>query len=341
MPDRVQKLRSVQALRALAACAVVVLHAYPDAHAPIGNAGYGAAGVDLFFVISGFIMAQVAQGPTAGQFLGDRLWRIYPLWWIAVLPWLFMVPRGLTFVASSLTLWPIYGSDYYVPVLKVGWTLSFELMFYAGMTLAIVARPAGPLAIYVACLIGALATSSALLHFTGSPMALEFLMGVVVAKLPRRTTLGLLVPWNRAPRYKLGNRRGRRGKFQSAPCARPRAAVGRSCGPDSVGRTVARAHFRAPLPEPSSRDRRRILFGLPVSSAGCLWARLWLAGAAGARPRPRMGNACAGRAPDHGAAQAALDPVGKAANAIPRTSKASLTTRVLGVKQSCHYNKVL
>jgi len=34
----VQKLRSIQVLRAVAACAVVVLHGYPDAHAPIGNA---------------------------------------------------------------------------------------------------------------------------------------------------------------------------------------------------------------------------------------------------------------------------------------------------------------
>jgi exopolysaccharide production protein ExoZ len=190
----VQKLRSVQVLRAVAACAVVVLHAVPDVHAPVGSAGYGAAGVDLFFVISGFIMANVAQGRTAAEFLRDRLWRIYPLWWVAVLPWLFMVPRGPTFVVSSLTLWPIYAGGYYVPVLKVGWTLSFELLFYLGMTFAIAARAAVPLALYVLFLIGALATSSPLLHFIGSPMALEFLMGVAIARLPRRRAFGLLIP---------------------------------------------------------------------------------------------------------------------------------------------------
>jgi exopolysaccharide production protein ExoZ len=172
----------------------VVLHAYPDAHAPVGNAGYGAAGVDLFFVISGFIMANVSQGRTGREFLGDRLWRIYPLWWVAVLPWLFMLPRGPTFIASSVTLWPIYGAYYYVPVLKVGWTLSFELLFYLGMTLALVTRAAVPLALYATLLLGALTTSSALLHFLGNPMALEFLMGVLVARLPRRAALGLLAP---------------------------------------------------------------------------------------------------------------------------------------------------
>ena len=189
-----KKLRSVQVLRALAACAVVVLHAVPDAHAPVGNAGYGAAGVDLFFVISGFIMAQVSLGRTAGQFLGDRLWRIYPLWWVAVLPWLFLLPRGPTFIASSLTLWPIYAGGYYVPVLKVGWTLSFELLFYLGMALAIASRAALPLLFYALFLLAALTTSNTLLHFIGSPMALEFLLGVIVAKLPRRAAFGLFIP---------------------------------------------------------------------------------------------------------------------------------------------------
>jgi exopolysaccharide production protein ExoZ len=190
----VQKLRSIQVLRGLAACAVVFLHAYPDPDGPVGNAGYGAAGVDLFFVISGFIMASVSQGRTAGQFLGDRLWRIYPLWWVAVLPWLFMVPRGPTFLASSLTLWPIYADGYFVPVLKVGWTLSFELLFYLAMTAAIATRAAVPLALYALFLVGALATSSPLLHFLGSPMALEFLMGVLIARLPRHAAFGILVP---------------------------------------------------------------------------------------------------------------------------------------------------
>lgn len=190
----VRRFRSIQLLRALAACAVVVLHAYPDPHSQLGNAGYGAFGVDLFFVISGFIIAQVAQGRGVRPFLRDRLWRIYPIWWIAVLPWVFMVPRSTQFVVSSLTLWPIYPGGYYVPVLKVGWTLSFELLFYAGMTLALLTRAFVPLLLYGVLLIASLATTSPFLHFIGSPMALEFLMGVLLTRLPRQTTLALLVP---------------------------------------------------------------------------------------------------------------------------------------------------
>lgn len=185
-----QKFRSIQVLRAVAALAVVVLHAVPEPNAPLGRFGYGAFGVDLFFVISGFIMAQIARGRPPRQFVQDRLWRIYPLWWVAVLPWLLMLPRGPVFVASSLTLWPIYPGGYYSPVLLIGWTLSFELLFYAAVTLALSTRAALPLVFYAAMLLGALASSNTLVHFLGSPMGLEFLMGVVVAGLPRRAVFG-------------------------------------------------------------------------------------------------------------------------------------------------------
>lgn len=189
-----EKLRSIQVLRGIAACAVVVLHAVPRAGEPLGNLGYGAAGVDLFFVISGFIMANVAQGRTAGEFMRDRLWRIYPLWWVALLPWLFMVPRGPTAAFASASLWPVYAGGYYMPLLKVGWTLSFELLFYCGMAVAIATRAMVPLTAYVLLFVAALTTASPLFHFVGSPMALEFLLGVFVSKLPRRAMLGLLVP---------------------------------------------------------------------------------------------------------------------------------------------------
>jgi len=185
-----QKYRSIQALRALAACSVLVSHTYE----PVRQAAYGAAGVDLFFVISGFIMASVAPGRTAGQFALDRVARIYPLWWIAALPWLFFVHLGPFNVASTLTLWPIYGDAHFLPVLKVGWTLCLETFFYLGVTAAIATRPSLPLAAYALCMIGALTTSMPLLDFVGSPMALEFLMGVAVARLPRRTIFGLFIP---------------------------------------------------------------------------------------------------------------------------------------------------
>lgn len=189
-----QKFRSIQVLRAIAALAVVVLHAVPEPNSPLGPFGYGAFGVDLFFVISGFIMAQVAQGRTARDFLRDRLWRIYPLWWVAVLPWLFMLRRGPLFVLSSITLWPIYPGGYYSPVLLVGWTLSFELLFYAAVTLTLTSRIRTPVLVYATLLLLGLTVTSPLVHFLGSPLSLEFLMGVVVARLPRPRLVALCMP---------------------------------------------------------------------------------------------------------------------------------------------------
>jgi exopolysaccharide production protein ExoZ len=186
--EAVQKFRSIQALRALAACAVAFLHCYQVVGAPTGIEGYGAFGVDLFFVISGFIMAQVAGRRTAGEFLRDRLWRIYPMWWIALLPWLILLPRGVEEIGTSLSLWPIIHGEHFVPILQVGWTLSFELLFYAAVTLAILSRLWIPLLAFGALMVGALFTHSALLHFLGNPIALEFLLGVIVARLPRRMT---------------------------------------------------------------------------------------------------------------------------------------------------------
>jgi exopolysaccharide production protein ExoZ len=189
----VQKLHSVQVLRAVAACAVVALHAYGES----GNSHetafrLGAAGVDLFFVISGFIMAKVSAGKLPSSFLAARIWRIYPLWLIAVLPWLKFVasPQEL---AASLTLWPVYGA-YFFPALKLGWTLSFEMLFYLAMALSLRTNPLVPLGLFVVAFIGAMTTTSQLLWFLGSPMIFEFLFGVTVARLPKIQWGWLLIP---------------------------------------------------------------------------------------------------------------------------------------------------
>src|SRR5215471_6743859 len=100
--------------------AVVAHHGFEGTH-------LGAAGVDLFFVISGFIMATCSAGRQPLQFLADRAWRIYPLWLIAVIPWLLMSPQTFLEIVRSITLWPVYGGRLLNPALGVGWTLSFEL----------------------------------------------------------------------------------------------------------------------------------------------------------------------------------------------------------------------
>jgi len=148
-----EKLLSVQALRGIAALLVVVFHL--DAMFREGaprSQDFGAfyargfAGVDMFFVISGFIMVYVTRDiipglKAAGRFLYSRITRIYPLWWVFALLMMtyFYTAYGapaapdkvtgnavLPYIVKSLLLVP----QTHDPVLGVGWTLIHEMLFY-------------------------------------------------------------------------------------------------------------------------------------------------------------------------------------------------------------------
>ena len=173
------RIQSIQALRFIAAALVILCHAYPQAK-------FGAVGVDIFFVISGFIISRVMSGKSPREFLRARVVRIYPIYWVCAVPTALIaihigaatVPRTLT----SITLWPVFGSEFLQPYLVLGWTLSFEMLFYACATLVLVDRRALWLLglAYPLCLLGAFTTGAAVLRFVGNPLIAEFLMGVCI-----------------------------------------------------------------------------------------------------------------------------------------------------------------
>ena len=131
-------LLSAQYLRALASIGVVAFHT--------GRATIlGQAGVDVFFVISGFIMWMVTIKPIGpGQFLWHRVVRVVPLYWIATLIMAAVRGSSAPDAIESLLFWPHRDAGGQVwPVLVQGWTLNFEMFFYlvfAGDT----ADPAAP-----------------------------------------------------------------------------------------------------------------------------------------------------------------------------------------------------
>jgi exopolysaccharide production protein ExoZ len=181
------KLRSIQVLRGIAAAAVVVHHFYAQGD-DFSSARLGAAGVDLFFVISGFIMATVAANRTPRRFLADRCWRIYPVWIIASLPWVIFLDHSNGALLATATLWPIWG-DFYSPALGVGWSLCYEMLLYAAFALALATRPIVPLLLYGLFLpLGLVFKDNSLLTYLGGPMAIEFLCGVWIAQLRTPTT---------------------------------------------------------------------------------------------------------------------------------------------------------
>jgi peptidoglycan/LPS O-acetylase OafA/YrhL len=142
----------VQALRAIAALAVVAGHSTDYLREQNGwvpaSFGWihGPAGVDLFFVISGFVM-MVSSGRLlerahpARLFLWRRVIRIVPLYWLltAVKLLLMLLAPGLSVharpgawnVVASFLFLPSRAADGEIrPLIPLGWTLSFEMMFY-------------------------------------------------------------------------------------------------------------------------------------------------------------------------------------------------------------------
>jgi len=213
-----QRLLLVQALRAVAAAMIVVLHAeslvriYAEQHnysfAPIEIFPLGA-GVDLFFVISGFVIVYSSQGlfAQAGgtrEFLTRRLIRILPLYWaaltlrvtglaIAVLIGATVSFPDLPAIITSYLFIPYdsfgYGADYPFPIVDLGWSLNYEMFFYALFACFICFARDKAVLLFVAAiflLVGlgsVLAPADTALQFWTRPIIVEFAAGTMIALL--------------------------------------------------------------------------------------------------------------------------------------------------------------
>jgi len=199
----------IQILRFVAAVAVIAFHALgvaPDGHKVAESVisfvlSYGGRGVDLFFVISGFIIfyATHGRGLTPAEFLRRRVERIVP-------PYFFV-----TFVVTVLavTLPATFGAvDWYtprhilkslafvaftdgeMPVVYVGWSLEYEMYFYLAVALLMAATrdPWRNIVVMFSALaiVGRIPGVEAALGnytFFVDPMILEFVLGVIVGRM--------------------------------------------------------------------------------------------------------------------------------------------------------------
>lgn len=212
-PARAAPLRSgtykgIQALRFLAALMVVVTHSTFYARERMDPNAYfwgdGATGVHIFFVISGFVMIASSRSLEGTQdgwkyFAMRRLVRIAPMYWIATtikLVTMLILPAAVLHaapdpgkIALSYLFLPSRNVDGAVePLLGVGWTLMFEMFFYALFAFALLVR-ARPL----------LFCGSVLILFAAAnlfrpaewpvwavyfdPIVLYFLIGMLLAKM--------------------------------------------------------------------------------------------------------------------------------------------------------------
>ncbi|CAB5692475.1 Uncharacterized protein conserved in bacteria [Delftia tsuruhatensis] len=211
-------LKNVQTLRFFAAFWVVLHHMTPPVTPftltllPEAVSRLGFAGVDLFFVISGLIMAETTRALNPGwhsatRFLMQRFGRIYIGWWpfffiYLVAAWSFKSIKPQTNFWGSFFLWP---QDLMLYLLPITWTLSFELYFYVAVALIILwqrrhaAKTLGfiglALIIFNVWLYmngmylpenEAKAKASLLIPFYASPLVVEFIAGFLLAELIHR-----------------------------------------------------------------------------------------------------------------------------------------------------------
>lgn len=190
------RLLSIQYLRAVAVLMVVGYHACLFAW----RTGFeiGAAGVDVFFVISGFIIWTVtAERPTpALQFFLRRAGRVAPLYWIVTLvvatiawKWPSLIfdadptPRHLALSLAFIA--HMNPSNRPNPVLPVGWSLNDEALFYLLFALVIAARPKNRFLALAWVLAGVVAVAIKIPHLyylDYNAMFFQFLAGAWLAK---------------------------------------------------------------------------------------------------------------------------------------------------------------
>jgi len=140
-PGRIVEL---DALRALAAINLVLFHfthVYQVKYGYVGSLGfslpYGKYGVQLFFMLSGFVNAMtLLRKKNAGDFLVNRLLRIYPSFWVMIGLNLILVmvsPIALgsltaeTAAANATAMPNLFGQRTIEPVT---WTIQVEMLFY-------------------------------------------------------------------------------------------------------------------------------------------------------------------------------------------------------------------
>lgn len=187
-----RRLGNLEVLRFLAASMVIFFHLQekfaielgliPELNSTLGI--LGASGVDIFFVISGFVIALNIANPNTSpaNFVGARFSRIIPTYWLLTLlaaTLMFLVPSqfqhttGAVEVLSSMAfLNTSFGIA--LPVISMGWTLNLEIFFYLIVACALIL--AGNYR-YLTYLISCLWLFVAVIFFDADSLLIEFVFG--------------------------------------------------------------------------------------------------------------------------------------------------------------------
>jgi len=198
-PRRSASVETIQFLRFLAAMAVVLFHGHQASTAHTYQwLGYwfdmGAAGVHVFFVISGFVIMHTSYGakdegmPTA-RFLLKRFVRIFPIYWLCCVA--YVAYQNTLGTGYDLPFWTWIGAIFLMPgdssrIIGPGWTLSFELFFYLSFATILRLRALTAVTLLTGMFIATIALGffirfPGLLRISHNPLILEFIAGCWLA----------------------------------------------------------------------------------------------------------------------------------------------------------------
>lgn len=187
---------SIQHLRGFAALSVALFHACQWSQI---NFATGQAGVDVFFVISGFVMWTATSGETVRplDFLKRRVIRVAPLYWVITLalaagvllfparfPDLAVTPGHVLLSMAFVQHMNPAGQPF--PLLAPGWTLNYEAVFYLAFATLLWLPPARRMfALTVALMVLAFAGFAwpPAYQMLLNPLFLEFLAGVWIGRM--------------------------------------------------------------------------------------------------------------------------------------------------------------
>lgn len=192
-------INSIQSLRAIAAIYVVLYHAAIKVKIENNFTHTGESGVDLFFIISGFVITYTVVNSANVNwkvFLVKRLVRVIPIYWFLTLffsglllfiPHLFQTYE-YSFLKLIKSLAFIPQREY--PVVYTGWTLNYEMYFYALFAISLFLNgPKAPFwvgsillsSVILGCLIAE--PKSPLIELVTSPLLIEFMLGIALCYL--------------------------------------------------------------------------------------------------------------------------------------------------------------
>jgi exopolysaccharide production protein ExoZ len=207
------RLNGVEAGRGVAALVVVFYHSALHVEGDVGGSvlwglpHFGHAGVDFFFVLSGFIITFVHHQDigTPGRlphYIQRRFTRVLPFYWVVLAYYLADV--WLLHPARSPGAWELVSNVFLLPqtadqIVGGAWTLVYELMFYGIFAVMVCSRRFGmavlalwALLIAAGLIVQPVRESSAALRVASSPYCFEFFLGMGASYVLLRRR----VPWS-------------------------------------------------------------------------------------------------------------------------------------------------